>query len=89
MEREEIDSRAIRSIGYDPSSETLEIEFRTGRVYTYEHVPPSVHDWLRKIRNKGGFVTRVLEPKYHGREVRAEAPPELDLEAALRASLDD
>lgn len=89
MEREEIDSRAIRSIGYDPISETLEIEFRSGRVYAYEKVPSSVHAWLRKIRNKGGFVTRILEPKYHGREVHPDLPPELDLEAALRASLDD
>ncbi|OQX67727.1 MAG: hypothetical protein B6A08_13665 [Sorangiineae bacterium NIC37A_2] len=89
VERTEIDSQAIRSVGYDPATETLEIEFRTGRVYVYEGVPASVHQWFMKIPSKGGFVNRVLEPKYGGREVTEPSEPAIDLEAALRASLED
>ncbi len=89
MERTEIDSRAIRSVGYDAQTERLEIEFRTGRVYVYGGVPISVYEWFMKLPSKGGFVTRVLEPKYGGQKADRADEPALDLEAALRASLEN
>ena len=35
MERQFVSSSHILSIGYDPSSMTLEVEFKTGAVYQY------------------------------------------------------
>lgn len=89
MERKEVESTAVRSIGYDPAQERLEIEFRSGKIYAYEGVPASVHEWLLRIKGKGAFIQRVLVPSYTAYEVLPEerrAP--LDLEAALRASLE-
>lgn len=89
MERTPVTSRALKSVGYDASSGVLEIEFQTGRIYQYLSVPSSLYEWFMRIPGKGAFVTRVLEPKYHGREVSSEQPSEFDLEAQLRASLGD
>ena len=43
MERKRINSSKIRSAGYDPRSQTLEIEFSDGRVLQYRGVSPEVH----------------------------------------------
>lgn len=88
MERISVESKAIRSFGYDPLTECLEVEFRNGNVYRYEKVPSSVYEWLLRIPNKGGFINRVLEPKYRGTRVVEDDAAPVDLEAALRASLE-
>jgi hypothetical protein len=35
MEREAVQSSMIRSYGHDPSTNTLEVEFNNGKIYTY------------------------------------------------------
>jgi hypothetical protein len=92
MQREQLKSTAILSAGYDAAAQELELEFQSGHVYRYENVPASVHDWLLRTRNKGGFVRRMITGRYVERAVRAEvgesALPGLSLEEALRASLE-
>jgi len=87
MERTAVASGAIRSLGYEESSQTLEVEFRTGRVYQYAGVPPETHAWLLRVENKGGFINRMIIPHHAAREV-TPVEPALDLEAALRTSLE-
>ena len=88
MERKAVASGAIRSVGYQEQSQTLEIEFQTGRVYQYAEVPPAVYAWLLRVENKGGFVNRMIIPRFVAREVAGPAdPPAVDLETALRTSL--
>jgi hypothetical protein len=60
MERLRVQSSAIRSVGYDAESRTLELEFPNGRVYQYANVPRSAYDWLLKVRAKGVFIARLL-----------------------------
>jgi hypothetical protein len=93
-------SRAVVSAGYDEQALELELEFRSGHVYRYEGVPPSVYAWLLRIENKGGFVRRMIQGRYVERAVPRSAPvsagampgsgaPGPDaLEDALRASLE-
>ena len=88
MEREVVASGAIRSIGYDAGSQTLEIEFKTGRIYQYEGVPAETHAWLVRIDNKGGFLNRMVIDRFPTREVTPAPVSTLGLEAALRASLE-
>ena len=38
MQRDYVSSSNIVSVGYDPASETLEIEFQSGAVYQYYNV---------------------------------------------------
>ena len=35
MQRQQIDSTMIRSVGWDGTTETLEVEFRNGGIYHY------------------------------------------------------
>lgn len=91
VERQRLESIAILSAGYDAAAQELELEFRSGHVYRYENVPASVHDWLLRTRNKGGFVRRMITGRYVERAVPsapAETLPGLSLEEALRASLE-
>ena len=87
MERVPVESKALRSVGYDAQGRRLEIEFSTGRIYIYEGVPPETHAWLLRVKNKGGFVTRVLAVQDAAHEVTPEQEP-ADLSEALRASLE-
>jgi len=88
MQRQPVQSRALRSIGYDAETEELQIEFQSGSVYAYQGVPRSVHEWLMRIPNKGVFVTRQIVGQYTERALpsRAGTPSEL-LEQALMDSL--
>ncbi len=62
MLRVRVESRSIRSIGYDPKRSTLEIEFQHGRIYQYFDVPRLVHEQLMAASSKGaGFQEFVRE----------------------------
>ena len=39
MNRESVQSPNIRSVGYDPQSDVLELEFVSGKVFRYFDVP--------------------------------------------------
>jgi KTSC domain-containing protein len=90
----------VVSAGYDEQALELELEFRSGHVYRYESVPPSVYAWLLRVENKGGFVRRMIHGHYAERAVPRSVPPasapgEVSgapqpdaLEDALRASLE-
>jgi hypothetical protein len=53
MERVQVGSSNLASIGYDPSTETLEIEFLNGRIYEYYGVPESIHADLMGASSHG------------------------------------
>jgi hypothetical protein len=56
MDRQQIESTSIRSVGYEPQNATLEIEFLHGGIYRYFGVPPLVHEQLMTAESKGaGF----------------------------------
>ena len=64
MDRKPVQSSNLASVGYDPSSQTLEIEFRSGGVYQYFDVPPRVHDELMTADSKGRFFARNIRGFY-------------------------
>ena len=41
MERQHVNSSNLESVGYDPTTQTLEIEFLNGGLYQYSGVPES------------------------------------------------
>ena len=86
MDRVSLTSRVVVSAGYDPASQTLELEFASGRVYRYTGVPRGTYEWLLRAPSKGAFVTRMINDRYAYLDV-TPPPPEQDLDAALRASL--
>ncbi|CCK07773.1 hypothetical protein BN128_1745 [Cronobacter sakazakii 696] len=44
MQREDVVSRSLASVGYDQDRRVLEIAFHSGAVYHYQNVPEQV--WL-------------------------------------------
>ena len=66
MRREVVDSESIASIGYDPRSRELEIEFRqSGDVYRYSGISSAEHAEFMAAESKGGYLNRVFKAKGH------------------------
>jgi hypothetical protein len=61
----------VRSIGYDPSNCTLELEFDGGRVYRYSEVPELVYRALMRSESKHEFFMRAVEGRYPFERVHA------------------
>ena len=63
MERKAVNSSNVLSYGYDPNSEILEVEFRTG-IYEYLNVPQVMYDRLEEAESKGNFINTQIKPAY-------------------------
>jgi hypothetical protein len=88
MDRTPLQSSAVVSAGYDPESQTLELEFSSGRIYRYDGVPQGTYDWLLRAPSKGAFVARMISDRYAYRDVTPPSDePAQDLGEALRESL--
>ena len=64
MNRRLVSSSSVTSIGYDPKTETLEIEFGSGRVYQYYDVPANLHDEIMQAPSKGQFFNTHIKDGY-------------------------
>lgn len=56
MKRTPVESGNVAAIGHDPDTNTLEVEFRNGGVYTYHGVDADKHAALMKADSVGGFL---------------------------------
>ena len=64
MERTPVTSTNIQSIGYDLSSQTLEVEFNSGAVYQYTNVPPGEYEGLMGAGSKGSYLNMNIKGRY-------------------------
>lgn len=64
MDRLPVNSSNIASIGYDPSSQTLEVEFLSGAIYEYYGVPDYVYESFLNAGSKGGFFHQNVRNVY-------------------------
>lgn len=64
MRRQPVNSSNLLSVGYDPATSTLEIEFRSGGVYQYFNVPVPVHDALMSASSHGRYFHRHIKGVY-------------------------
>ena len=69
MERTPVDSSSVASIGYEPETFELEIEFRNGRTYRYLQVPPAAYRLLLQAPSIGEYVNRVIKPRFEVKSV--------------------
>lgn len=68
--RVEVVSRLIKAIGYDESTATLEVEFKTGDTYEYFMVRSEVHRQLMNADSIGGYYLENIRDKYPFRRHR-------------------
>ena len=65
MERQPVESRLIRSVGYDLTDSVLEVELLAdGRVYRYFDVPYSVAEELISAESKGSYFNEHIRDMY-------------------------
>ncbi len=64
MRRVPVESSAVLSVGYDPATNELEIEFAGGGVYRYYGVPASRVEQLLEAGSIGRYVTDHIKPRY-------------------------
>ncbi len=55
MKRIPVESSNLASVGYDPTSKVLEIEFKTARIYEYYDVPQDEYDGLMVASSHGSY----------------------------------
>ena len=70
MERISVRSSNIRSVGYETSSETLEVEFTSGSVYQYFDVPENEYNGLMNARSKGKYLNQNIKDHYRYVQIR-------------------
>lgn len=64
MNRQLVSSTDISSVGYNPDSRTLEIEFNSGGIYQYFSVPQGVHDALMGANSHGKYFNQNIRDVY-------------------------
>lgn len=64
MDRTPVSSSNVSSAGYDPDTETLEIEFNNGSVYQYYNVGRNVADEFFNATSKGQFIHTYIRNAY-------------------------
>jgi hypothetical protein len=64
MRRRSVSSSSVASVGYDPKSQTLELEFHSGSVYEYHEVPPETFRDLMAAPSKGRFFASEIRGQY-------------------------
>jgi hypothetical protein len=64
MRRDPVASSNIISVGYDPGSETLEVEFQNGFIYQYYNVPQGIYDAFIAAPSKGQFLAYQIRDRF-------------------------
>lgn len=64
MERKNVSSSNIKSIGYDENAEELEVEFKSGDVYEYFNVPVDKYKALMSALSIGTYFAANVRDKY-------------------------
>jgi len=69
MDRKNIESSMIRSIGHDADSATLEIEFNSGAVWQYFDFPESTWHEFEGAVSQGEFFHSDIKNQYSETQV--------------------
>ena len=64
MKRLRVNSSVIRSLGYDYTTSTLEVEFKTGQLYRYRPVPRAKFNALKGAESKGRYFNANIRDRF-------------------------
>ncbi len=56
MDMKPVVSSNVASVGYDPATKELAVEFRSGKVYTYEDIDSATYQALQNAPSVGKFI---------------------------------
>jgi len=55
------DSSNLAEFAFDPETQTLEVAFKSGFVYEYFDVPPSIFESLKEAHSKGSYLHKHIK----------------------------
>lgn len=64
MERQPISSSNIISAGYNPATQTLEVEFKGGVVWQYMHFPEEMWYEFLGAPSQGKYFNSQIRPRF-------------------------
>ena len=64
-----VNSSNLRSVGWNPGTGILEVEFHSGSVYEYYDVPEEVYGELLEASSKGGYFHRNIRKTFSFKQV--------------------
>ncbi len=70
MERKRLNSSKIRSAGYDPKAQLLEIEFSDGRVVQYRGVSQEVHRQFNASPSPASYFEDKIDENFPTTRIR-------------------
>lgn len=70
MQLQTVESSMIQVVGYDESTQTLEVVFNSGKVYQYHEVPQQVYKELLAAGSKGSYMRSEVIDCYPYQQVR-------------------
>ncbi|MDR3128506.1 MAG: KTSC domain-containing protein [Bifidobacteriaceae bacterium] len=69
MNRDCVNSSNISTIGYDPQTQTLEIEFHSDSVYQYSNVPQNIYNNLKSANSHGKYFNEYIKNTYSTQKI--------------------
>ena len=70
MQRTQVTSSNISSIGYDSHAATLEVEFTSGDIYQYFNIPEHLYQQFLQASSYGQFLNDHIRYNYRYQKVR-------------------
>ena len=64
MDRAPVKSSNVSSVGYDPKSKTMEVEFKDGSIYHYHGVDSTTHSDLISAKSVGKYIHAHVKGQY-------------------------
>jgi hypothetical protein len=61
MQRKPVISSDLKSVGYDPDSKVLEVEFKSnGSIFRYPNVPLALYEGLMRAQSRGIYFREKI-----------------------------
>jgi hypothetical protein len=64
MQRAAIKSSLLASVGYDPATKVLEVQFSRGSIYQYSGVEPEQFSEMMNAKSIGSHFLKVIKPNF-------------------------
>ena len=61
---QQLESSNLKRCSYDIETETLQIQFQSGKVYPYQGVPASVYNGLLEAPSAGKYFNENIKDQY-------------------------
>lgn len=69
MQRTPVTSSNLVSVGYNASSQTLEVEFKNGGIYQYDEIPLELYTGIMSAASAGRYFHQNIRGKYQARKI--------------------